>query len=159
MSCAHCNDPATAVQYQYDGLNQRVARLSGGIKTYEFYGSAGSLLVEYSPNLSNRLVEYIHLGNKRIAQVEPTATTVVPPGGGAGLTAFVGRQSNLAATIVGSSPTGTASLTTTFSTAGPRTITAAYSGDAANAPSSSTVVLMVVVAPEELVPIIDLLLN
>ena len=40
----------------------------GGVKTYEIYGTGGNLLAEYAPSQSNRLVEYIYLGGKRVAQ-------------------------------------------------------------------------------------------
>ncbi len=180
MTCANCNDPATSVQYQYDGLNQRVSTLKGGVKTYEFYSSNGNLLVEYTPSQSNRLVEYIYLGGKRIAQLEPTVTTVNPGGGGGGggLTATAGRPVTLTASVSGTSPSGTmsfydgstllgtatvaagsASLTVTITAPGTHTITVNYSGDAANAPSSSTVTLTVLIPLEQLLPILNLLLD
>ena len=178
MTCANCNDPATAVQYQYDGLNQRVSTLRGGAMTYEFYGSNGNLLVEHTPGQSNRLVEYIYLGGKRIAQIEPAPTTVNPGGAGGGLTATAGRPVTLTASVSGSSPSGTmsfydgstllgtaavtsgnASLTVTITAPGTHTITVNYSGDSANAPSSSTVTLTVLIAPEQLMPILNLLLD
>jgi len=179
MTCANCNDPATSAQYQYDGLNQRVSTLKGGVKAYEFYGSSGNLLVEYTPSQSNRLVEYIYLGGKRIAQLEPAVTTVNPGGGGSGgLTATAGRPVTLAASVSGLSPSGTmsfydgatllgtatvaagsASLTVTITAPGTHTITVNYSGDAANAPGSSTVTLTVLMSPEQLMPILNLLLD
>ena len=42
----------------------------GGVKTYEVYGSHGNLLAEYTPSQANKLVEYIYLGGKRVAQRE-----------------------------------------------------------------------------------------
>ena len=84
----------------------------------------------------------------------------------------------MSATVNGSSPTGyvswfdgttllgsttlvsgSASLSATFTTPGTHLITVSYSGDARNAPSSTTQALMVLIAPEQLVPILDLLLN
>lgn len=179
MICANCNDPSTSVIYQYDGLNQRVSAQKNGVKTYEFYGSNGNLLMEHTPSLSNRIVEYIYLGGKRIAQLERTPTSVSSGGGGSGgLTAISGRPATLRATVTGSSPTGTvtfyagstllgtaamtagtASLTVTFTKPGTHTITINYSGDASNAPSSSTVTLNVLIPPEQLVPILNLLLD
>lgn len=58
------------VQNVYDGLNQRVVVIKGGMKTYEVYGSHGNLLVEYTPSRIGKLVEYIYLGGKRVAQRE-----------------------------------------------------------------------------------------
>ena len=48
----------------------------GGVKTCEFYGANSSRLVEYTPSAANALFEYIYLGGKRIAQIEPSPTTV-----------------------------------------------------------------------------------
>ena len=269
MTCANCNDAATRVDYQYDGLNQRVSSLKAGVKTYEFYGFNGNLLTELTPSLSNRLSEYIYLGGKRIATVgsapttislpaqsltaiagqavtftaalsggaSPTgtisffdgstllgtfavasgqasltttftvvgshtltavysgnatnfgsstsatvnvlsSTTIAGPAGGPGLTAYGGKPTVLAATVNGSSPTGsisfydgskllgtaplingTASLTVTILIIGSHTIKFVYSGDAHNAPSSATVTLNVQLAPEKLIPILQLLLD
>lgn len=66
VSCGTANEVANV----YDGLNQRVSVTKGGVKTYEFYGSHGNLLAEYTPSQANKLIEYIYLGGKRIAQRE-----------------------------------------------------------------------------------------
>jgi len=178
LTCANCGDSATRVQYQYDGLSQRVSSLRNGIKTYELHGSNGSLLVEYTPSGANRLVEHIYLGGKRIAQIDPAPTSVTPGGGGAPITATAGRAFTLTVTVSGSSPTGTvsfydgttllgsanvvngaASLAATISRPGTHTITANYSGDIANAPSTTTLTVNVLIPPEQLVPILNLLLE
>jgi hypothetical protein len=39
-----------------------------GVKRYEMYDAKGNQLIEFSPSQANRLVEYIYLGGKRIAQ-------------------------------------------------------------------------------------------
>jgi YD repeat-containing protein len=269
MTCANCNDAATATQFQYDGLNMRVSAQKGGVKTYEFYSFNGQLLTEYTPALGNRLAEHIYLGGRRVASAGPaptsialpastlnivvgqsvsltasvsggtsptgtvrffdgstllgassvvagqaslattfqaigtrtltavysgdaanlgstttavanvlSATAISGPAGGAGYTAVAGRSATLGATISGQSPTGTVSfyvgstllgtaqlsggtgfITTTFSTPGTYNVTITYSGDANNAPSSATVTLNVRIPPEQLVPILQLLLE
>ena len=92
--------------------------------------------------------------------------------------ATTGRQATLAATINGNSPTGTisfyagstllgtatlsggtGSITTALPNAGAYTVTLVYSGDANNAPSTATVTLAVNIAPEVLMPILQLLLE
>lgn len=160
MTCANCNDAATNIQYQYDGLNQRVSTLKGGVKTYEFYASNGSLLAELTPSLSNRLAEYIYLGGKRVATISPAPSTISLPA--QSLTAVAGQAVTFTATLGGAAPTGVvsfydgptllgtisvvsgkASVTTTFQTVGAHTFTATYSGDAANFGSSTTATVTV----------------
>ncbi|HTE39838.1 MAG TPA: hypothetical protein VK629_03360, partial [Steroidobacteraceae bacterium] len=67
LRCADCGG-ANRADYAYDGLNRRVWRSRGGVKTYEFYDSGNALLAEYTPSQSGKLVEYIYLAGKRIAQ-------------------------------------------------------------------------------------------
>jgi YD repeat-containing protein len=69
LKCVNCST-ANEVAHTYDGLNQRVSVTKGGVKTYEVYGSHGNLLAEYTPSKANKLVEYIYLGGKRVAQRE-----------------------------------------------------------------------------------------
>lgn len=66
VSCGTANEVANV----YDGLNQRVSVTKGGVKTYEVYGSHGNLMAEYTPSQANKLIEYIYLGGKRVAQRE-----------------------------------------------------------------------------------------
>jgi YD repeat-containing protein len=68
LTCVSCNDPSLKIEYTYDGLNRRVSVAKGGQKTYEFYGTNGDQLVEYTPGQSGKLIEYIYLGGKRVAQ-------------------------------------------------------------------------------------------
>ena len=68
LTCANCNEPSLKIGYAYDGLNRRISVTKAGVKTYEFYGSNGDQLVEYTPGASGKLVEYIYLGGKRVAQ-------------------------------------------------------------------------------------------
>ena len=107
-----------------------------------------------------------------------SASTIIGPGGGSGWTVVAGKQTTLAATVNGNSPTGTisfydgsvllgtatlvsatGSITATFSTIGAHTITIVYSGDANNAASAATVALTVTLPPEQLAPILQLLLD
>lgn len=66
VSCGTANEVANV----YDGLNQRISVTKGGVKTYEVYGSHGNLLAEFTPSQANKLIEYIYLGGKRVAQRE-----------------------------------------------------------------------------------------
>jgi Bacterial Ig-like domain (group 3) len=54
---------------------------------------------------------------------------------------------------------GTGTISTTISTPGTHTITIVYSGDANNAASTATVTMNVTLPPEQLVPILQLLLD
>lgn len=69
LRCVNCGT-ANEVANAYDGLNQRVSVTKKGVKTYEVYGSHGNLLAEYTPSQANKLVEYVYLGGKRVAQRE-----------------------------------------------------------------------------------------
>lgn len=177
MLCARCNSATGKVQYRYDGHNQRVSVDKAGATTYEVYGHKGELLIEYTPSQANRLVEHIYLAGKRVAQIAPTPTTV-GSGVGSAITGVAGRNIYLNITVSGTSPTGTiswyegstllgtttlsggaATINLNFKTAGQRTIRIDYSGDATNEPSSSTVTVDVRMSPEQLVPILDLLLG
>ena len=138
--------------------------MKAGVKTYEFYDFNGNLLVEFTPALSNRLVEHIYLGGKRIATIGPAPTSIALPA--QTLTAVAGRTVSFVATVSGGvSPTGTvaftdgatplssiglaggaATLTTTFTTVGPHSLTATYSGDSANFGTAVTAIVNVLSA-------------
>lgn len=158
LTCVNCTSGANTVQYVYDGLNRRVSTTKGGERVFEIYSSNGNLLLEYVAKLGGKRTEYIYLGNKRIAQVD-----VINGATAVALTArenpvAATRQVNLDAIVTGTSTTltgsvvfkdggtplgtvpligSTASIGTTFSTPGVRSITAAYSGDASNSASES----------------------
>lgn len=68
LRCINCVDPVNKIEYAYDASNHRSVITKGGFKTYEMYGSNGNQLVEYTPLPTPRLVQYIYLGGKRIAQ-------------------------------------------------------------------------------------------
>ena len=70
LRCINCATPATSVQYTYDGDQKRTQVVKAGVTTHEFYGSHGQLLAEYTPGSPGRLVQYIYLNGKRIAQKE-----------------------------------------------------------------------------------------
>ncbi len=68
LVCINCSDPAKKIEYSYDATNHRSIVNKGGVKTYEMYGASGNQLIEFTPNQTNKLVQYIYLGGKRIAQ-------------------------------------------------------------------------------------------
>lgn len=68
LTCVNCANPSLKVAYTYDGLNKRVSVTKAGVTSYEFHDSHGNQLVEFTPSQANKLVEYIYLGGKRIAQ-------------------------------------------------------------------------------------------
>lgn len=68
LRCINCADTVNKIEYAYDSTNHRSVITKGGFKTYEMYGSSGNQLVEYTPLPTPRLVQYIYLGGKRIAQ-------------------------------------------------------------------------------------------
>ena len=70
LTCVNCATPATSIQYAYDGDQKRTSVTKAGVKTYEFHGVHGNLLAEYTPGVPGKLVEYIYLNGKRIAQKE-----------------------------------------------------------------------------------------
>lgn len=70
LTCVNCATPATSIQYAYDGDQKRISVTKAGVKTYEFYGVHGNLLAEYTPGVSGKLVEYVYLNGKRIAEKE-----------------------------------------------------------------------------------------
>lgn len=105
-------------------------------------------------------------------------STITSPAAGQGYTVTAGKTATLSATVGGYSPTGTVSfyvgstllgtavlsggtgsISTTLPTPGDYTVTIVYSGDANNAPSSATTTLTVTLPPEQLIPILQLLLE
>jgi hypothetical protein len=151
------------IDYQYDGSNMRVLTNKAGVKTYEFYAANGNLLQEFTPSKNNSLLEYIYLGNKRIAQrakddTVPGSVTLTASSGAV----LLGQSIMVTAVVTGSpTPTGTvtfydngaaigggpvqlvngqAQLTVTLATPGTHSITASYGGDA-NIPSGTSNVL------------------
>jgi len=67
LRCINCST-AGKIEYSYDSTSQRSIVAKAGVKTYEMYGLNGNQLIEFTPGLSNKLVEYIYLGGKRVAQ-------------------------------------------------------------------------------------------
>ncbi|QKT05036.1 RHS repeat protein [Ectothiorhodospiraceae bacterium 2226] len=68
LRCVNCGSATNRVEYFYDGLSQRVMAVRGSTKTYEVHNAQGLTLIEFTPSQQNKLVEYIYLGGKRIAQ-------------------------------------------------------------------------------------------
>lgn len=71
LRCVNCSKPTSRSQYTYDGDQKRTQVVKGDTVTHEFHGVHGNLLSEYSPS-SRKLVQYIYLNGKRIAQKEST---------------------------------------------------------------------------------------
>jgi YD repeat-containing protein len=155
LTCANCSDAATRVDYQYDGLNQRVSTTKAGVKTYEYYSFNGNLIEELTPSISNRLAEHIYLGSRRIATVGPAPSTITLPA--QTLSALAGQPVTVIASVIGAPPTGTvtffdgqtalatvnvaggqASVTLTFQSLGAHALTATYSGNATTFSSTAT---------------------
>ncbi|WP_271008959.1 hypothetical protein [Paucibacter sp. B51] len=68
LRCVNCASPGLSIAYGYDASNRRSSVQKAGVKRYEMYDAKGNQLIEFSPSQANRLVEYIYLGGKRIAQ-------------------------------------------------------------------------------------------
>lgn len=68
LTSVNDSNTGTAITYAYDGLNKRTKVIKNGVTTYEFYDTTGKLLMEYTPGAHSKLLEYIYLGNMRIAQ-------------------------------------------------------------------------------------------
>lgn len=68
LRCINCGSTTSETEYTYDAINMRSSVIQNGIKTIEMYDNSGKLLISYTPNQS-KLVEYIYLGDRRIAQI------------------------------------------------------------------------------------------
>ncbi|WP_129644675.1 Ig-like domain repeat protein [Peristeroidobacter agariperforans] len=169
LLCVNCGS-AGKVEYAYDGKGSRVTVTKSGTTTYEFTASTGELLAEYTPSTS-QLVEHIYLAGKRIAQrvtdqSPPTALTPVATQ----MTADQFNSVTIAVNVGGTSPQGSvkfvrqgatlgaafvssarASIDVTGLTHGAHSITATYSGDAAN-PSGALTYQIQVTVPAPAVP-------
>lgn len=81
LRCINCHDIANKLEYGYDASGQRSTIAKAGVKSYEMYGAGGNLLIEFRPTMSDKLVEYFYLGNKRIAQrISPSFNANQSPG-------------------------------------------------------------------------------
>ncbi|WP_265705497.1 RHS repeat domain-containing protein [Verminephrobacter aporrectodeae] len=72
LKCVNCATPASSVQYAYDANQKRTSVTQGITKTHEFHGAHGNLLSEYTPGSPGKLIQYIYLNGKRVAQKEST---------------------------------------------------------------------------------------
>ena len=70
LKCVNRATPATSIQYTYDGDQKRTRVNQGNVKTHEFHSVHGNLLAEYTPGSPGKLIQYIYLNGKRIAQKE-----------------------------------------------------------------------------------------
>jgi YD repeat-containing protein len=68
LRCINCDNDSNKTEYAYDATNHRLSVKRAGVTSYEMYGTNGIQLIEYTPDQSNKLVEYIYLGGKRVAQ-------------------------------------------------------------------------------------------
>jgi YD repeat-containing protein len=119
-----------------------------------------------------------NLGSSSTAVVSVLTPTTITGPTGAGLVAMSGKPTTLTVTINGATPSGTvsfydgqvllgtrtvsagsASLTVTLSAPGTHTLTLTYSGDARNAPSTTTTRLLVTPTTAQLMPALQLLLD
>jgi YD repeat-containing protein len=158
LRCVNCSS-SNKTEYVYDALGKRASVTKGGVPKYEFYTSTGMLLAEYTPTNSDQLVEYIYLGNNRIAQTVSNSRPITPMSIQSG-TILVNTSfgATLTVSVGGASPSGSvsffengvllgsanvtgglASINLEGVTLGNHEVTAVYSGDGAN--SSNTVTL------------------
>lgn len=177
LTCANCGS-SDRVDYGYDGSSKRVMATKAGTTTYEFYAANGDLLAEYTPALAGKLVEYIYLSGKRVAQRTSDAnppTAIAPP------RSTVVANRNRGTTLAVNVGTGSAAGTVSFSSGGTvlgiayvsngqasidvldlplgtHTITAVYSGDGTH--SGNTITYQIKVVNLDWLPaVIEVLLN
>ena len=73
LTCVNCANATTKQAYTYGADGNRVMVTKGTAKTYEFVGADGQQLLDYEV-ATNKLTDYIYLGDIRIAQKEKTST-------------------------------------------------------------------------------------
>lgn len=167
LRCVNCANPASSVQYQYDGTNQRVSATKAGVKTYEMFDSQGKQLVTDSTQGNViELTEFFYLGGKRIAQKRSSQLRYTISSLTADLSpAGVNQTVVLTAIVSGSNPSGTvtfydgnrvlgtatvingkATLSISFAAIGDITLTASYFDGFSSTPTitSSPIILPVV---------------
>lgn len=159
LQCVNCASGSTGatINYGYDGNDQRVAVVKGGVTTYEIYGIHDNLLLEYSAATGGS-TEYFYLGNSRVAQRVNSGPAETKTFVGAQFSGTLGMNIPISAAVGGAAPTGMvkfyegavllasapvdsatgfAKSTVKFSTAGTHTVSATYVGDAQNQASTS----------------------
>jgi YD repeat-containing protein len=166
LRCVNCTDVLNRIEYVYDATNKRSTVIKAGVKSYEMYDSNDNLLIEFTPSLAGKLVQYVYLGGKRVAQLlsddrSITATTLESSAN----PSIYGRSVTFTAYITGGTPTGlvtfkdgatilgtanvaagVAIYTATGLSLGSHDISASYDGDDNNAASISAVFPQAVVA-------------
>ena len=142
--------------YQVNSLGQRIRKTSTLGDAVYHYDVQGRLIAETTP-AGGLLREYVYLGDTPVALlVNRPETTTTPTA--AAVSGSLGRPVSLTVNVSGTSPTGTvtfregstvlgmatvsngtASLVLSNLSIGQHTITATYSGDANNAPSTTNI--------------------
>jgi YD repeat-containing protein len=165
--------------YMVNAVGQRIRKTNPQGDTIYHYDTQGRLISETSANGAVRK-EYIYLGDIPVAIIDPSiagstsATTPTQPS----YSAQTGTPVTLTANVAGNSPAGTvtfregaivlgtatisngsASLTLATLTPGQHTVTATYSGDANNAPSTATFQVMIYPLAAWLIPLLELILD
>jgi YD repeat-containing protein len=166
--------------YMVNAVGQRIRKTNAQGDTIYHYDSQGRPISETSATDGAVRKEYIYLGDIPVAIIDPSiagstsATTPTQPS----YSAQAGTPVALTASVAGNSPGGTvtfregatvlgtgtvsngsASLTLATLTTGQHTITATYSGDANNAPSTATFQVVIYPLAAWLIPLLELILD
>jgi YD repeat-containing protein len=67
--------------YRYDGDQQRLVKITGGVRTYTVHGPGGALLAEYRQEGTGALAwvrDYLYLGTRLLAMVRPAVPDPPP---------------------------------------------------------------------------------
>jgi YD repeat-containing protein len=166
--------------YTVNAVGQRIRKTNPQGDTIYHYDSQGRLISETTATNGAVRKEYIYLGDIPVAIIDPsiagstTATTPTQPS----YSGQAGTPVTLTANVAGNSPAGTvtfregaivlgtatvsngsASLTLATLALGQHTVTATYSGDANNAPSTGTMQVVIYPLAAWLLPLLELILD
>ena len=154
--------PTGSVTFSAGGKMLGTATLSSGVATLQTsFGAAGTYSVTAAYSGDNSDAASTSTAISMVIALNPTTTSLAA----SAATGDVNQTIALTATVAGTSPTGSvtfsagsqklgtatlgagvATLQTSFATAGAYSVTAAYSGDAANASSTSAATMVTIVA-------------